>query len=227
MSERRVTTLFAASALLCAGLALTGCGRSQAGNTAAATTAAPALPATQPAGAVAPVQPVAGQPYAGQPYAGAPAPMPADPCPSIGTLAEAKGPIALNGARLIRLGGACSAGDMTNHLRNFADGTRFILVADDLRAGVQPGVPFELRLGPPSTSEAAVIGTVNFYGAMRPMGSGQPHSISFDVTRAVQSLAVSGWPAQGLGVAVAPSGPVAPGADATIGALRLVAQAPR
>jgi hypothetical protein len=153
--------------------------------------------------------------------------MPADPCPSIGTLAEAKGPIALNGPRLIRLSGSCSAGDMTNHLRNFADGTRFILVADDLRAGVQPGVPFELRLGPPSTSETAVIGTVSFYGAMRPMGSGQPHSISFDVTRAVQSLALSGWPAQGLGVAVAPSGPVAPGADATIGALRLVAQAPR
>lgn len=158
---------------------------------------------------------------------GAVAQPPPDPCPSIGTLAEAKGPIALNGGRVVRLGGVCSAAAMTAHLRTFGEGARFILVADDLRAGVQPGASFELRLGPPSTGEAAVIGTLNAYAAQRPRDGGQPHSISFDVTGQVQSLAVAGWPTQGLGVAVAPSGPVAPGADASIGAVRLVAQAPR
>ena len=43
----------------------------------------------------------------------------------------------------------------------------------------------------------------------------------------VMALAVAGWPSQGLGVALVPSGAVAPATDASIGAIRLVAQAPR
>jgi len=204
MPSRPILSCVALGVLLAA---TAGCGKSQTGNAVAATSTAAVAPAPDPNAA--------------------PALPPPDPCPSIGTLAEAKGPIALSGARMVRLNTVCSAKDMTLHLRTFGEGTRFILVADDLRAGVQPGALFELRLGPPSTGEAAVIGTINFYAAQRPSSGGQPHSISFDVTGPVQSLAISGWPAQGLGVAVAPSGPVAPGADATVGAIRLVAQAPR
>ena len=213
MPSRPILSSLALGVLL---VGAAGCGKSQPGNAVAGTTtaAATALPATDPNGQPANAQSVGALP-------------PPDPCPSIGTLAEAKGPIALNGARMVRLNTVCAARDMTTHLRTFGEGTRFILVADDLRAGVQPGALFQLRLGPPSTGEAAVIGTINFYAAQRPSGEGQPHSISFDVTGPVQSLAISGWPAQGLGVAVAPSGPVAPGADATVGAIRLVAQAPR
>jgi len=191
-----------------AGLGLSACGKSQANartETIAANAADPALPATQPVRSPA---------------------MPADPCPSIGTLAEAHGPIALNGAKTIRLNTVCSAEAMTAHLRQFGQGTRFLLVADDLRAGVQPGALFELRLGPPSGGEAAVLGTLNFYSARRPGGPGQPHSISYDVTDQVQALVVAGWPAHGLGVVIAPSAEVVPGSDATVGALRLVAQQP-
>ncbi len=212
MSTRPLLFSFALGLVL---VGVAGCGKPQPGNAVAATTTTTTTATTTPAAT----------PYPGAPLA-APLPPP-DPCPSIGTLAEAKGPIALNGARMVRLNTVCTANDMTAHLRTFGEGTRFILVADDLRAGVQPGALFELRLGPPTTGEAAVIGTINFYAAQRPTGMGQPHSISFDVTGQVQSLAVSGWPTQGLGVAVAPSGPVAPGADATVGAIRLVAQAPR
>ena len=157
------------------------------------------------------------------------APMPAsDPCPSIGTLAESHGGrIALSAGKVVRLAGACNASEMTNHLRSYGSGMRYLLVADDLRAGVQPGALFRLSLGPPTTGEAAVIGTLSFYGAQRPGAGGMPHSMSFDVTREVQALAVAGWPNGGLGVAVSPSGEVAPGADASIGAIRLVAQGGR
>jgi len=148
-------------------------------------------------------------------------------CPSTGALAEALGPIALTGPRMVRLNAVCTAEAMTARLRSFGKGTRFILVADDLRAGVQPGALFRLSVGPPTAGQATVIGTINFYGAQPPSGEGQPHSISFDVTGQILSLAIAGWPAQGVGVAVAPSGPIAPGANATVGAIRLVAQAPR
>lgn len=148
-----------------------------------------------------------------------------DSCPSIGTLADSHGGrIVLNAAQVIRLSPACGAADMTNHLRSFGSGMRYLLVADDLRAGVQPGALFRLSLGPPTTGEAAVIGTLSFFGAQRPGAGGMPHSISFDVTKEVEALAVAGWPANGLGVAVSPSARVTPGADASIGAIRLVAQ---
>lgn len=71
------------------------------------------------------------------------------------------------------------------------------------------------------------MGTLNFFAARRPGGPGQPHSISYDVTRQIEALTVSGWPSQGLCVAIAPSGDLTPGADASVGAIRLVAQAPR
>lgn len=149
-------------------------------------------------------------------------------CPSIGTLAETRGgPIVLNGQRMVRLTTLCSAAAMTEHLRLYGEGTRYLLVADDLRAGVQPGVLFHLSFGAPTTGEPAVLGTLSFFSAMRPGTPGTPHSVSYDVTNQVRAFAVAGWPAQGLGVAIAPQGAVTPGADASIGALRLVAQAPR
>jgi hypothetical protein len=192
-----------------AAFSLTACNRTQARTettTVATTTTA--------------VDPVTGQPVRT-------IVAPADPCPSVGTLAETRGPaIALNGAKLVRLNTVCSAEAMTAHLRQFGQGTRYLLVADDLRAGVQPGALFELRFGPPTTGEAAVLGTLNFYAANQPTGVGQPHSISYDVTNQVMSLSVAGWPAGGLGVAIAPSTTVVPGSDATVGALRLVAEAP-
>ncbi len=202
---------------LCAALPLSGCGRSQAKTetrTVSTTTDAAGQPAAQPLAAAQPV---------------GTAPRPAgDPCPSIGTIAETRGgPFTLNGARMIRLNSVCSATQMTEHLRSFGQGSRYLLVADDLRAGVQPGSLFEVSFGPPSTGEAAVLGTLNFFAARRPGGPGQPHSISYDVTRQVQAMAVAGWPSQGLGIAIAPSGEVAPGSDASVGAIRLVAQAPR
>jgi len=161
---------------------------------------------------------------------GAPRPIAAvrDACPSIGTLAETRGgPIVLNGQRMVRLTAVCSPAAMTEQLRLYGDGARYLLVADDLRAGVQPGVLFHLSFGRPTTGEPAVLGTLSFFSAMRPGMQGTPHSVSYDVTQQVRGLAVAGWPAQGLGVAVAPQGAVAPGADASIGTLRLVAQAPR
>lgn len=198
---------------LCAALPLAGCGKSQA--------------KTETHTVTTTTTDAAGQPALPVTTAGAPK-VASDPCPSIGTIAETHGgPFALNGARMIRLASVCSAAQMTEHLRGFGQGARYILVADDLRAGVQPGSLFDLSFGPPSTGEAAVLGTLNFYAARRPGGSGQPHSVSYDVTRQVQAMAVAGWPSQGLGVAIAPSTPVAPGSDATVGALRLVAQAPR
>ena len=214
MSIRRLSTAALSVVLLCGAASLQGCGKSNAQGqrqtttvTTTTTGAAPALPVTVDNGSPA---------------------MAADPCPSIGTLAETRGGrVALNGARMVRLNPVCSATEMTAHLRNYGDGTRYILVADDLRAGVQPGALFELRLGPPSTGEEAVLGTLNFYAARRPGGPGQPHSISYDVTRQIQALTVSGWPARGLGVAIAPSGEVTPGTDASVGAIRLIAQSPR
>lgn len=212
-----LSSVAAAVLLACMGLSLSACGKG-AGREAAAPTPLPATTvAATPAGA----------PAADPAAAPLPAPPPPDPCASIGTLAEAKGPIHLNAGRVVRLAPVCSTGDLTAHLRAYGQDTRFILVADDLRAGVQPGGAFELRLGPPTGTEAAVIGAINVYAAQGPGGVGQPHSVSFDVTEPVRSLAVSGWPAQGLGVAMAPSGPAAPNSDATVGAVRLVAQAPR
>ncbi len=207
----RSTTVLGAL-MLCAALPLAGCGKSnaaqgQAGTTTVTTTTTVAAPATVDNGNPA---------------------MASDPCPSIGTLAETRGGrVSLNGARMIRLNSVCSAAALTEHMRKWGEGTRYILVADDLRAGIQPGAIFELRLGPPTTGEEAVLGTLNFYSALRPGGPGQPHSISYDVTRQIQALTVSGWPARGLGVAVAPSGEVAPGSDASVGAIRLVAESPR
>ena len=161
-----------------------------------------------------------------QPIATTSAPMPAsDPCPSIGTLAESHGGrIALGAGKVVRLTGACGAGEMTNHLRTYGQGLRYLLVADDLRAGIQPGALFRLSLGPPTGSEAAVLGTLSFYGAQRPGAGGLPHSMSFDVTKEVQALAMAGWPSGGLGIAISASGEIAPGADASVGAIRLVAQ---
>ncbi len=208
------TTTALATLALCAALPLAGCGRvdPKTGNVtvgAAAAPAQPALPATT----------------TGAPMVAA---QPADPCPSIGTLAETRGgAIALNGARMVRMNTVCTPEQMTAHLRSYGEGARFILVADDLRAGIQPGALFELRFGPPTTGEAAVLGTLNFYAANRPGAYGQPHSISYDVTSQVASMGIAGWPAQGLGVAIAPASMVMPGSDASIGALRLVAQAPR
>lgn len=208
--------LFTATALttaLLAGLALSACNRSQAqGQTSTVTTTRTDPFAPAPAASTTLVRNTA---------------VPADPCPSVGTLAETRGAaIALNGARMIRMNSVCSPSEMTAHLRAFGQGTRFLLVADDLRAGVQPGALFELRFGPPTTGEAAVLGTLNFYSALRPGGVGQPHSISYDVTDQVMALSVAGWPTNGLGVAIAPSAEVVPGSDATVGALRLVAEQP-
>jgi len=149
---------------------------------------------------------------------------PSDPCPTIGTIAEAKGPFPLTGERMIRLETACGHREMTDHIRSYGKDLRYLLVADDLRASVQPGTVFHLRLGRTRSTETAVIGAINFFAAKRPGAAGPPHSISFDVTETIRSLVTSGWPAQGLGVAIAPTGEVAPGADATVGALRLVAQ---
>lgn len=205
-----------------AATALSGCNRTQTPSGAAAAPAAqpvtgantasnwPTVAASATQAPVPTAQPVANV---------------SDPCPSIGTLAESRGGrISLNAVRVIRLNSVCGAADMTNHLRTFGSGLRYLLVADDLRAGIQPGALFRLSLGPPTTGEAAVIGTLSFFGAQRPGAGGAPHSLSFDVTKEVQALAVSGWPANGLGVAVSPSGELAPGSDATIGAIRLVAQ---
>ena len=212
MTRRPTSPALAIVAVLtAAGVGMAGCGKPNAGNTVASTSPGPS--ATAPSAA-----------------AGPNTPPPPDPCPSIGTLAEAKGPIVFDSPRVVRLNTVCPAGAMTEHLRSYGQGVRYILVADDLRAGAQPGAAFELSLGPPSTGEAAVIGTINVFSAQQSNGFGQPHSISFDVTRQVQSLAISGWPEQGLGVAVAPSGPAAPGApgaDTAMGAIRLIAQGPR
>ncbi|WP_457844101.1 hypothetical protein, partial [Staphylococcus aureus] len=80
---------------------------------------------------------------------------------------------------------------------------------------------FHLSFGSPTTREPAVLGTLSFFSAMRPGLQGQPHSVSYDVSRQVRSFALTGWPQGGLGVAIAPVGAPTPGADASIGALRL------
>lgn len=211
--NRNPTRTAAATTTAPAGAPASGVGTASNWPTATTTTTSSTVTTTGPVPTTAPV-PTA------QPVTNV-----SDPCPSIGTLAETHGGrIALNTGRVIRLNSACGAADMTNHLRTFGVGMRYLLVADDLRAGVQPGTLFRLSLGPPTTGEAAVIGTLSFFGAQRPDAGGMPHSMSFDVTKEVQALALAGWPANGLGVAISPSAEVAPGSDASIGAIRLVAQ---
>jgi hypothetical protein len=200
---------------------LSACHKSQAG---AAATRGPASRSTQAAPSDGPtgtgLQPVSLRQSSAM--------TDSDPCPSIGTIAETRGGrIAMTAGKVVRLATVCPAEAMTAHLRTYGSGMRYLLVADDLRAGVQPGVLFRLSLGPPSTGEAAVLGTLSFFSARQPSSAGPPHSISYDVTREVQGLAVAGWPPGGLGIAISPSGAVAPGTDASIGAIRLVAQGGR
>jgi hypothetical protein len=149
---------------------------------------------------------------------------PSTPCPATGAIAEAKGPFPIKGTRTILLQAACDRPEMTARLKSLGKDRRYLLVADDLRASVQPGTPFRLRLGRSGSGKASDVGSITFFAAGRPGASGPPRSISFDVTSTIRTLVASGWPAQGLGVAIAPSGAVAPGADATVGAIRLVAQ---
>lgn len=145
-------------------------------------------------------------------------------CPATGAVAEAKGPFPLAGEQSIRLEAACDRRRMTDMLKSSAKDRRYILVADDLRASKQPGTLYRLRLGGARLGRSVEVGTINFFAARRAGVAGPPRSISFDVTATIRTLLASGWPAQGLGVAIAPSSTVAPGADASVGAIRLVAQ---
>lgn len=215
-------TVLAVAALI-AVLGLAGCNRVRTHPATQATTSATTA-TPMPAPSVVSTDPALANTAATRPAPAANGPS----CPSIGTLAETHGgPIALSGPTVVRLAPVCSAAAMTDQIRTYGAATRYILVADDLRVGVQPGVLFHLSFGAPTTSEPAVLGTLNFFAARSFGAEGSPHSVSYDVTRQMRSLAVSGWPADGLGVAIAPQGPMEPGAAPAIGAIRLVAQPPR
>jgi hypothetical protein len=145
-------------------------------------------------------------------------------CPATGAIAEAKGPFSLKAEQTISLQAVCDRREMTERLRSLGRDRRYLLVAGDLRASVQPGTPFRLRLGRAKSGKTTIVGSINFFAARRPDASGPPRSISFDVTSTIRALLASGWPAQGLSLAIEPSGAVAPNADDTVGTITLVAQ---
>jgi hypothetical protein len=101
-------------------------------------------------------------------------------------------------------------------------GRRVLLVFEDLRAGAQPGVLFDLRLGTGRAAGGAVIGTLNFFAAQKPGMAARPRVVSYDVTRAVRALAAEGGIAGGLVLSVQPAGVSEPRAKASVGRIALV-----
>ncbi len=137
------------------------------------------------------------------------------------------------GARVLRLEPACAADgralSLAQRIAVAPPHRRFLLVIDDLRAGVQPGVLFDLRIAGASDHAArnrgdALLGTLNFYAAQRPGVAARPRRVSYDVSQVLRELASAGKLEGGLGLTIQPVAPPAPGSDATIGHIALVEQ---
>jgi hypothetical protein len=103
---------------------------------------------------------------------------------------------------------------------------RVLLVVEDLRAARQPGVLFDLRLGGDKSGDRAdrLLGTLNFYSAQRPGVTARARIVSYDVTRALQTLAIAGWLGDGLVLTIAAHGTPASGSHAAIGRIVLIEQ---
>jgi hypothetical protein len=105
---------------------------------------------------------------------------------------------------------------------------RILLVIEDLRARGQPGVLFDLKLASGRATgrrtHAAAIGTLNFFAAQKPGAAARPRAVSYDVTRTQRGLAAEGRLGGDLFVVIQPAGAPAPGADASVGRIALVAQ---
>ena len=162
---------------------------------------------------------VACGPAKGQPQ---PARSGGRPCPGGGVIAQTLGgPILIRAVdRPVRLASACDGESLAAHVRAAAPERRFILVVEDLRAGSQPGVVFDVRLSPNGQS----LGTLSFFAARPPGQAGTPKRVSYDVTRDVRAMAAAGRLGGGMTVSLAPSGQPVAGNDASIGAVRLIEQ---
>jgi hypothetical protein len=146
---------------------------------------------------------------------------------------SAPGMIALGqGPRVVRLLPVCrSSGEDAGILQRVASSPpsrRFLLVVEDLRAGAQPGVLFDVELAPASSrrtampEQGALVGTLNFFAAQRPGVVARPRMVSYDVTAALRAMAASGRRSDALALTIRPATPPAPDADAAIGRIALM-----
>jgi len=107
-------------------------------------------------------------------------------------------------------------------------GQRVYLVLDGISAELSAGVSYDVFLGPPDSSTPAhddegYAGTLNFFD-IPAEGSGQPHSVSYDVTDAVMHLRQHGRLRSPLVVTFVPVAPPLEKTEPTIARISLVAQ---
>lgn len=106
-------------------------------------------------------------------------------------------------------------------------GRRIFLVVDGLFTNLPPGTTYDVFLGVPEhikprREDPGYAGTLNFFDVPVSRGSGDGHSVAFDVTSVLQRLRAAGR--SPLTVTLAPKSPPYEEAKPFVGQIKLVAE---